>query len=116
MSVRSETYLLYGWLLDYADFKGMSEGKQEAFYDLPGGNNPEVGKVARLLDGMGGEYLAIGIVIGKAADDGEGMSPRIISETKMPENIHEAKDAVMFVLGSDKLLGEPAQILLTHFH
>lgn len=114
MGTRSEVYLLYGWLLDYSDWKILSDEKKDGLLKMGKVHYPNLGDLAILPDYMSGKYLCIGIMVALQNDDGDTIAPMIMDEVKMPENIGEAKKAAQFATGS--VLGEPALVLLQHHH
>lgn len=115
MGVRSETYLLWGWSLPYSAFSELDDDAQEAIYDMPGGRKPEPGSVARLIDGMGGNYVAVGMVIERATDEGEGFY-RPIDFSKLKPREADLPAITEAVAPFDCETGEPSFILLTHYH
>lgn len=114
MSVRSETYLLWGWLLDYDVYGDKTNEEQDAIHDLSGTHKPVPGEIARLVDGMGGSYVAVGMVVDRATDDGDFFEPVNISDLSPPEG---ARSLIWEAVSQfTDTPGDPSFILLTHHH
>lgn len=101
MSVQSNTYVLVGVMLDYDDFTEEQHDALEPYRDSAYRGIEHHNGLCAIVDGMGGEYVAIGRVVAKSDDQNGNYG--------MAEPV-DATGAM-----TDELRAEVAGLLAEHF-
>lgn len=107
MSVRQTTYVLFGALLPY----GAAEYEAcEPFFP----DNRAQGEAVVLYDGMNGEWIAVGVIIDKAADYDGFNEPVRLSPASQLETA-EVRSVIAEIGGFPGGPYEYQHIVLTHY-
>ena len=110
MGTSRDTYLVWGWKLDYDKLEALPSEKQDEIYD----REAKVGQVSTIVDGMGGEYIVVGDVVACLDEYGEGLDFIDFSRLNPPEvKRDEMYDAVKAL---EPQPGEPSFLLFNHWH
>lgn len=117
MSVQSNTYVIYGVVLPYekiSDFSIFDDYTDSAF---DGNMNPKDG-ITALVDGMSGNYVAVGIAIEKARQEEGFLNPVEIGFKPDGSNVEYAIAAMYGLIKQamgEEYVPQPKWYVISHY-